>query len=70
MTNDDRMPFGPHRGKAMAYVPANYLLPLAETLREKLRNGNDVLPIELDYVRDNDNALHDELEAETKWKTR
>lgn len=52
-----RMPFGPHQGKTVSEVPADYLLTLKDDERVER-----IWPAVADYVRRNETAL---MEAAT-----
>jgi hypothetical protein len=58
LTDASFMPFGVHKGKTMANVPASYLLHLYRTYDE---NNDDAV---LDYVKDNLSVLKQEAKRE------
>lgn len=53
MTDDSLMPYGEHKGKKLANVPANYLLYLL--------NNNRCTPELKEYIDDNYDVLWSEL---------
>lgn len=59
------MPFGKHRKKFMALVPASYLLWLKDELVGKLNEDQQAV---LDYINDNLELLEREIKTEQKRK--
>ena len=55
MTDKDSMPFGMHKGKAMANVPDSYLIWIYNRIQIKAESGNNLTTDEadvLEYIED------------------
>lgn len=61
LEDKDPMPFGKHKGTAMANVPADYLLYMFEKL--------DPCSVK-DYIRRNTDALKAEIKRQQKFNSR
>ena len=60
LTDDDKMPFGKHKGMAMKNVPATYLLWLYGEMEAKKQSQGPVFL----YIKDNLKVLEKEVEDE------
>jgi uncharacterized protein (DUF3820 family) len=63
LTDDDKMLFGIHKGKAMANVPAKYLLWFYDELKQRQSKGLRLNSAELElheYISDNLDILKNE----------
>lgn len=61
MKDEDLMPFGKHKGIAMANVPANYLFWMHENASIGVRKG---FPQVFAYIQDNLQAIKQEMDDE------
>lgn len=61
MDDNSIMPFGAHKGKNLANVPASYLLWLKEQIEPKAPNKRSLTEkLLLDYIEDNMDVLKKE----------
>lgn len=60
LTDDDKMPFGKHKGTAMKSVPAQYLLWLYGEMEAKKQSQGPVYG----YIKENLKVLEKEVEEE------